>query len=185
MIILFLIADAIMTVVPFIMTGLYYPSMPDKMPLFLNLMGEPLVLADKTLLTAFRLPLMALILQAVCLVMYLGCRENTRHNPKTAELFRNFWLAASLAAAVKLSLSSIPYTGMVPHYIIPLFRSFTVAAALLGVMYLLMCLYRMLKQEGRGVGKIFIPSAKVYTSLVLLLLVVYSALVFLPGPHKG
>jgi uncharacterized membrane protein len=185
MIILLLIIDAIITVVPAILTGIYYPYMPDKIPLFVNLMGEPVMQADKTIFTAFRLPVMTLILQAICLVFFLGCRKNTAEKPETAVLFRNFWIVLSITAAIKMGFSTIPITGIIPGNLMPLFRITAVGAAILGVIYLLICLAQMYKENKAGLLKIFTPAGNVYNVLIIALLLAYAAVVFLPRFTAG
>ncbi len=179
MIVFLLVLDALITIVPFILTGVFYPSMPEKIPLFVNIAGEPVVLADKSLFSAFRLPVMALILQGVCLSMYLGCRGNPMHGERSKAYFRNFWLAAALTAAFKMSASTLPYTGVVPGYLVPGFRSFTVAAALLGVLYMLLTLARMYRDEKLNFGSLFVPRRTGYTAATLVLMALYAAVAFL------
>ena len=99
--------------------------------------------------------------------------------PKTASLFRNFWLAASVVAAVKLSFSSLPYTGIVPYYLISTFRAIVIGGALLGVLYMLICLARMLKEEKAGLAKAFMPAGKVYVVMIAVLLAAYIAVAFI------
>jgi hypothetical protein len=181
MIIFLLIIDALLTIVPFVLTGIYYNSMPGNIPLFVNFMGEPLVFVEKTLLTAFRLPLMGLILQAVCLAMYLGCREAASAKPGTKGLQRNFWLAASLIAAIKLFASSVPFTGIILQDFVPAFRLVALFAALLGVAYLLACIVRLYREEGKGLGRIFMPKGRAYAIITAILLVLYVAVVFMKG----
>jgi hypothetical protein len=112
--------------------------------------------------------------------MYLGCRKNTADKPKTAALFQNFWLAASLIAAIKLSFSWLPYTGVAPYYIIPIFRAMVIGSALIGVIFMLVCLARMLLEEKAGLAKIFMPAGRVYTVIIAVLLAAYVATAFLP-----
>jgi len=185
MIIPVLIIDAIITVVPIILTGIYYPHMPDKIPLFVNLMGETVMQANKTFFTAFRLPVMTLILQAICLVFFLGCRKNTAEKPETAILFRNFWVVLSITAAIKTGFSIIPFTGIIPWNLIPMFRIIVVGAAILGVIYLLVCLAQMYKANKGDILKIFTPAGNVYNVLIIALLLAYAAAVFLPRFTAG
>jgi hypothetical protein len=134
--------------------------------------------------------------------MYLACRKNVINavtafipspdgvgatnpvpakKPGTGVLFRNFWLAASLTAAVKLSTSSLPFTGLIPVYMVPAFRFVTVAAALIGVIYLLACLASLYKAEGNNIGKIFMPAGRASAAAIIALFVLYAAAVFMPG----
>lgn len=150
MIIFVLILDLLLTFLPFLIIGLNYSSMPERLPIFVNLLGEPLVLAGKSFFTAFRLPFMAVILQLICLVMYLGGRGNITQAGKSMALFRGFWVAGAFTAAVKVSFSSLEYTGVFPPEFNNIFRVVVLGAALAGVTFLLLALIGLYKGMGRA-----------------------------------
>ncbi|MCA1625136.1 MAG: hypothetical protein LC778_15330 [Acidobacteria bacterium] len=54
------------------MLAYVYPLLPDRVPLFLNLSGEVEVWGDKSWLSVFRVPLMAVVTQVLCLLMKYG-----------------------------------------------------------------------------------------------------------------
>src|SRR6267142_1754849 len=57
------------SILPFLALAYFYPALPQRVPLFLNLNGEVSSWAEKSVLSVFRVPLMALDTQAVCLLM--------------------------------------------------------------------------------------------------------------------
>jgi uncharacterized membrane protein len=63
---------AVFTIVPFLVLSYFYPALPERVPLFLNLRGDVETWAEKTALSVFRIPLMAAVTQVVCLLMKYG-----------------------------------------------------------------------------------------------------------------
>src|SRR6267143_6491400 len=60
------------TILPFFVLAYYYPMLPERVPLIMNLNGEVAVWAQKSVLSVFRVPLMAVDTQLVCLLMKYG-----------------------------------------------------------------------------------------------------------------
>lgn len=63
---------AVFSILPFFVLAYFYPELPDRVPLFMKLNGEVAVWGEKTWLTVFRVPLMAVVTQAVCWLMKYG-----------------------------------------------------------------------------------------------------------------
>jgi hypothetical protein len=61
-----------LSVLPVLLLIYFYPALPERVPVFLNLRGEIEVWATKSVASVFRLPVMALDLQAICLLMKYG-----------------------------------------------------------------------------------------------------------------
>ena len=57
---------------PFIVLAYFYPALPQRLPLYLNLSGEVETWVEKSLLSVFRVPLIAVVMQVVCLLMKYG-----------------------------------------------------------------------------------------------------------------
>src|SRR5687768_7145603 len=72
----FEILIAAFTVVPILALVYFYPSLPERLPEYLNLNGEVLVWGRKGFASVFRLPLMAIDLQALCLLSKYGLWRN-------------------------------------------------------------------------------------------------------------
>jgi uncharacterized membrane protein len=60
---------AAFTILPFLVLAYFYPVLPERVPLFMNLNGEVAVWGEKSWLAVFRVALMATITQTVCLLM--------------------------------------------------------------------------------------------------------------------
>lgn len=60
------------TILPFFVLAYFYPILPRLVPLFMSLNGEVAVWAEKSLLSVFRVPLMAVDTQLLCLLMKYG-----------------------------------------------------------------------------------------------------------------
>lgn len=63
---------AAFTIIPFFVLAYFYQSLSAKVPLFLNLSGDVEVWAEKSVLSVFRVPLLALITQVVLLIVKYG-----------------------------------------------------------------------------------------------------------------
>jgi uncharacterized membrane protein len=72
---------AAFTILPFLVLAYFYPALPERVPLFLNLSGEVEAWAEKSALSVFRVPLMAAVTQVVCLLMKYGAVESTAAAP--------------------------------------------------------------------------------------------------------
>lgn len=67
---------ALLTLLPFFALAYFYTYLPDRVPLFLNLGGEVEVWGQKSVLSVFRVPLMAVITQVICLLMKYGAVQS-------------------------------------------------------------------------------------------------------------
>ena len=67
---------AAFTILPFFVLAYFYPSLPERVPLFLNLSGEVEVWGEKSWLSVFRVPLMAVVTQVLCLLMKYGVLQS-------------------------------------------------------------------------------------------------------------
>jgi uncharacterized membrane protein len=62
----------VFSILPFFVLAYFYPILPARVPVFLNLSGEVATWAEKSLFSVFRVPLMAVDTQLVCLLMKYG-----------------------------------------------------------------------------------------------------------------
>src|SRR6266478_3408054 len=69
---LFELFIAALTLLPFLVLIYFYPGLPERIPEYLNLHGDVAVWGRKSLFSIFRLPLMALDLQLLCLLLKYG-----------------------------------------------------------------------------------------------------------------
>ncbi|MDQ3816697.1 MAG: hypothetical protein M3362_03270, partial [Acidobacteriota bacterium] len=67
---------AAFTILPFFTLAYFYSALPDRVPLFMKLNGDVAVWGEKSWLSVFRVPLMAVLTQAVCLLMKYGVLQS-------------------------------------------------------------------------------------------------------------
>ena len=104
----FEILVATLTVLPFLALAFFYSSLPDRVPIFLKLNGEVSVWAEKGFLTVFRVPLMAVVTQVVCLLMKFGALQSKAvANNQMLKLHSGLWDWFRWTVAVKLSFASL------------------------------------------------------------------------------
>jgi uncharacterized membrane protein len=72
---------AAFSILPFLVLAYFYPALPDRVPLFMNLNGEVAVWAGKSPLSVFRVPLMAVVTQVVCWLMKYGTGQSAAVAP--------------------------------------------------------------------------------------------------------
>ena len=80
------------TVLPFIVLAYFYPALSERVPLFLNLRGEVETWTDKSVLSVFRVPLIAVVMQVVCRLMKYGVVESqpAHINADRTKLFERY-----------------------------------------------------------------------------------------------
>ena len=136
------------TALPFFALAYFYPALPERVPVFLNLGGGVATWAAKGAASVFRVPLMALDTQLICLLAKYGTVRSEAAAPPAADPARaalrakrlrlnaGVWDWLRFLVAVKMCASSLdtvflgvgrlkPFAG--PAYAV------AAAAALLGV----------------------------------------------------
>ena len=144
------------TIVPFVVLAYFYPILPERVPLYLNLAGEVETWAEKSMLSVFRVPLMAVALQVICLLTKYGVVQSrvsgidvarTKLLEKYLSLNAGLWDWFRWAIAFKLSTASLDTIFLSierfqflsrPAFIV------TVVASALGIVGALVYGYRLL-----------------------------------------
>lgn len=158
-----------LTLLPFLALVFFYSSLPEHVPEYLNLNGDVAVWGRKSVFSAFRLPLMALDLQILCLLMKYGiwqgiANRNAEDREPSAtyrkdsfKLSLNLWDWFRAFIAIKLGASSIEtifYTIERFHSLTMVTRITSWAASILGIAgaafygYRLLTVKRKLKEAG-------------------------------------
>jgi uncharacterized membrane protein len=150
---------AAFSILPFFVLAYFYSVLPDRVPLFMKLNGEVASWAEKSVLSVFRVPLMAVVTQVVCLLMKYGtvqssavapleiAVEQTKLQEHYLSLNAGLWdwfrwtvafkMSAEFLNTIFLSLERFKVFSR-PTFII------TAIAALLGVAGALFYVYRLL-----------------------------------------
>jgi len=63
---------AVLSILPFFLLAYFYSALSDRVPLFMKLNGEVALWTQKSVLSVFRVPLMAVVTQVVCILMKYG-----------------------------------------------------------------------------------------------------------------
>jgi len=156
----FEIAILIFTVLPVFVLALFYPQLPDRVPEYLNLRGDVEVWGSKSFLSVFRLPLMALDLQLLCLLTKYGTwqRSNTSNHTLTSDHEKSLKLTLNLFdwfrafIAVKLASSSlevIVFSVERYQYLTKFTRATSWISSILGVGGAVVYIYRLLMLNRR------------------------------------
>jgi len=77
-----------LSLLPFLVLAYFYAALPERVPLFVNLGGEVEQWAGKSMLSVFRVPLIAIVLQVVCLLMKYGPLQSRAITPRDADIER-------------------------------------------------------------------------------------------------
>ena len=109
----------VFTIAPFLVLAYFYAQLPERVPLFLNLRGEVETWTTTNVLSVFRVPLMAVVTQVVCLLMKYGVVQAAPSMPAELTpareklhwqylgLSAGLWDCFRLAAAFKMSAASL------------------------------------------------------------------------------
>lgn len=156
-----------LTALPFFALAYFYPALPGRVPVFLNLGGEVATWAPKGLMSVFRVPLMALDTQLICLLAKCCTVKSEAAAPPAADALRaesrakhlrlnaGVWDWLRCLVAVKMSASSLDTVFLSVERLKPFARTayaVTAAAALLSVAGGLFYVSRLLalRREARG-----------------------------------
>jgi uncharacterized membrane protein len=146
-----------LTILPFLILTYFYPALPNRIPLFINLSGEVTEWGEKSVLSVFRVPLLAVVTQVVCFLMKYETVRSKADAPATtthAELQEKYlsfsssmwdWLRWTIAVkmfaeslhTIFLSIQRFNYLAQ-PAFIV------TAIATLIGAAGALIYLYRLL-----------------------------------------
>jgi uncharacterized membrane protein len=149
---------AAFSIITFFVLAYFYPALPERVPLFMNLNGKVAMWAEKSVLSVFRVPLMAVDTQLVCLLMKYGTvksetvapleptTEQTEHRKQYVSLSAGLWDWFRFLVAIKMSAASLDtiFLSLAPFKFLsrPAF-AITVMAALLSVVGALFYGYRL------------------------------------------
>jgi len=158
-----------LTLLPFLALVFFYSSLSERIPEYLNLNGEVAVWGRKSLFSVFRLPLMALDLQILCLLMKYGIWQSSAsrydedtepsatYRKESIKLSMSLWDWFRAFIAIKLGASSLEivfYSIERFHSLTTLTRFTSWTASILGIAgaafygYRLLTVSRKLKNAG-------------------------------------
>ena len=74
----------VFTILPFCVLLYFYPELPERVPLFMNLNGEVATWGEKSVISVLRVPLMAAVTQIVLVLMKYGTLHSSAVTPLEA-----------------------------------------------------------------------------------------------------
>ncbi len=147
------------TILPFFMLAYFYSILPERVPLFLTLTGDVETWAEKNVVSVFRVPLLAVVMQTACLLMRYGTlqagalasfeagSEQSKLQQRYLRLNAGLWdwfrwtiafkMIAESLSTIFLSLDRFKFLAQ-PTFV------FTAIASLIGVAGALFYVYRLL-----------------------------------------
>jgi uncharacterized membrane protein len=167
----------IMSILPFPILAFLYELVPSQVPLFVDLAGNPTVMTTKSIFSVFRLPTMGLMVQAICIIMYL-IDFNDISKLKTN---KRIWLAISFIGAIKMSITSLEILIYENTLVLNIFRTsvlITVIVAVIILLYNLFVLYR--EDKNQFLKEYHKAISKGQYNAIAIALAAYILLVFLP-----
>jgi uncharacterized membrane protein len=147
---------AVFTILPFLLLAYFYSVLPDRVPLFMHLNGEVAEWAEKSFISVFRVPLLAVITQIPCLLMKYGTIQSTsevelsfeqaRLREQSLRLNASLWDWFRWAIAFKMIAESIDtiFLSLDLRSLARLTFIVTAIAALIGAAGALFYCYRLL-----------------------------------------
>jgi uncharacterized membrane protein len=153
------------TVLPILVLIYFYPQLPERVPEYLNLHGEVEVWGRKSLASAFRLPLMAVDMQMLCLLMKYGLWQSgvrplepgETHAIESLKLSSRLWDWFRALIAFKWGASSLEVIFLTNdrlHSLATAMRTISWAATILGIIGAGFYLYRLIlvNRKSRQMG---------------------------------
>src|SRR5438128_4046614 len=149
----------VFSILPFFALAYFYSVLPERVPVFLSLNGDVKTWAEKSVLSVFRVPLMAVVTQIVCLLMKYGtvqskavaplklAIEQTKLQERYLSLNAGLWDWFRWTVAFKMSAESLDTIFLSLERFKFLSRTAFITstiAALLGVGGALFYVYRLL-----------------------------------------
>ena len=168
---------AVFTALPFFALAYFYAALPERVPLFLSLGGEVATWGAKSLLSVFRVPLMALDTQLFCLLMKYGVvkSEAGESRERYLRLWAGLWDWLRCVVVIKMSAASLNtvFIGVErlkflsrPAYAVTAVAALLSAAGALFYGYRLLAVRREMKGRPGGVNAQKPPDARrVYAGL--------------------
>jgi uncharacterized membrane protein len=154
------------TILPFFILAYFYSLLPDRVPQFLTVTGEVATWVEKSVISVFRVPLMAVLTQIVCLLMRYGtlqsgalaslavASEQSKLREQYLRLNAGLWdwfrwtvafkMSAESLSAVFLSLERFKFLAR-PTFVITAMASLTGVAGALFYLYRLLAVKRDMK----------------------------------------
>jgi len=126
--------------IPIIVLPFAYKSIPDNIPALVDIWGNPVVTIGKSYISIFRLPLMGLLLTALCIVMY-----TIKISGENGQTNKMMWAIVAFIGALKMGITSLEVLFYENAMAISNFRICIFVLVLTGVIILICGVIKMYK----------------------------------------
>ena len=121
---------------------LVYKTIPNTIPAFVDIWGNPIVSMEKSYLSIFRLPIMGILLSFICIVMYKIKYDTAHQKPH-----KMVWQTIAFISSLKMGITSLEPIFYEKTETIQYFRITVFVLVLTGILLLLYSLLRMYKNK--------------------------------------
>lgn len=172
-----LILTLVISILPFAILTLLYRLIPNQIPLFVDLAGNPTIMTAKNIISVYRLPVMGLMIQVVCILMAL-IKFN---DGQTFKKNKNLWTAVSSIAALKMSITSMEPLIYENNHLLQVFRAIVIVTIIVAVIILLFNLFSLYRNnQSKILNEYYRSISRWQISIITFAFVVYVLMVFLP-----
>lgn len=164
----------ILAISPFVLLPILYDYIPQQVPAFVDINGNPTVMINKNAFIIFRLPLMGAMTQIICFTMFSLKLDYERDKNEL------LWLFLSIMVGLKMSLTSMEVLIYDNTEWLNIFRTIilmTVCIALVGIVFYGYILY---KKYNKKFIQYFSKVNKFQKTLLFMALIGYVLLTFFP-----
>jgi len=134
-------------------------------------------MAAKSILSVFRLPMMGLMIQVICVAMYLTKLEDKDLKKRNKKL----WVVISVLAALKMSLTSLEILFFENQHILSTIRVIILGGTVTAVIILLFNLFYLLQKKQNKLIQDYYKSLNKFQYITITVaLAIYMLFVFLP-----
>ena len=136
----FIILSIVLNIIPTVVLPLLYHVIPDSIPAFVDFLGHPIVLMEKSYLSIFRLPVMGILLSLLCIVMYNIKLEHKKPN-------QIIWRTTACITSLKMGITSLEVLFFEKVETVKYFRLAVFGLVIIGIIILLRALIKMYKDK--------------------------------------
>lgn len=166
--------SVILTIIPFVLLPIFYESIPQQIPAFVDIKGNPTLTMNKSIFSVFRLPLMGIMTQIACFTMYLVKIEYEKEKNKL------LWLSISFLAALKMSFTSMEVLIYGNSEMLNVFRTIVLIVVCIAVIGIVFYGYSLYKKYNKQFIQYLSKVSKLQKTLLLLSLIGYVLLTLFP-----
>lgn len=170
----FITLTVILTIIPFVLLPIFYDSIPQQVPAFVDIKGNPTLTMNKSAFSVFRLPFMAIMTQIACFTMYSVKLEYEKEKNQL------LWLSVSFLAALKMSLTSMEVLIYDNSEMLNIFRTIVLIVVCIAVVGIVVYGYSLYKKYNKQFIQYFSKVSKLQKTLLFISLIGYVLLTLFP-----